>query len=221
MQWWKGSNTSSHCFDAVLRPIDCGSATLCILIGQSPEELLEVARRDTRSVSSQLSCKVEPTAGVVAAPVVRNGSTAHNRKMLQHTSVALSDTALVDMCIHTVVPFCVAVLQSTQLSDEMPITNGCGIFDRLLRWALTLQPMPGKADVDPAQLKTAVRNQELSQQQQSLSIAINETTVSDQLSIELYLSSCIFRFESTLGPARVTASNSNNATCASRRATSL
>ena len=202
LQWWRGSNSTSHCFgDFVLSPIDCGSATLCILIGQAPEELLEAARRSTRAcqaapVSSQLNFKLEPTAGVAAAPAARNGTSVHNCKMVEHTGVALSGTALVDLCIHAVVPFCVAVLQSTQLSDVMPITNGCDIFDRLLRWALTLKSTPGKADLDTAQLNPAVRDQELSQQQQSLTTAINETTVSDPLRI--------FRLESTLISARVT-----------------
>lgn len=111
--------------------------------------------------------KVEAIADVAAA--ANPGVTAPVRKEepQKHTCVALHSKALVDLCVHAVVPFCVAVLQSVELTDIMPITTGCGIFDRLLRWALKLKSTSTEADLNSLLLC-----------QQELLLAVDKATVS-------------------------------------------
>jgi hypothetical protein len=186
LSWWKqGSYGVDSCglSECVLRPIDCGSAALCILIGQAPEELLKVGRwrpGETGAAGSRHLWlpKEEPIADIAAATTPSIATPVHTLKN-QYAGVALSDTALVDICVHSVVPFCIAVLQSVELADVMPVTNGCGIFHGLMRWALGLKPAPNSSQLSLAQAPAQLHeHQQLAQHQQFLSKAVDEATVS-------------------------------------------
>lgn len=169
LTWWRQGNYGLG--DRLLRPIDCGSAALCILVGQAPEELLQLVRRTTANSEGAASripffCKLEPGGGPATATAQSVTTPVHQQKKQRYVGVALGDAALVNICVHSVVPYCVSVLQSVQLSDTMPITRA-GMFDGLLRWALRLKPM-----------SIGLNLNSLLQNQQRLLKALDEATVS-------------------------------------------
>lgn len=186
----QGTTVSDHCLgEKLLKPIDCGSATLRILIGQVSEGGSgEDANGKFEGAQSSAvgaffnSCKPEPTARRTATvPCAATHACAQKTKPV----VALSDAALVDLCVYTVVPFCVAVLESVELNDVMPITTGCGIFNELLRWVLTLKPAPVETDRMSCQLNLArsqsqPHSQPLPTAAASASASSTETAVQQQ-----------------------------------------
>lgn len=183
MSWWKQGLSAFG--ERVLQPIDCGSAILCILIGQAPEELLHMGRLINGETGGAASRdlwrnglpKEEPTADITTSTTPSIATPVHTPKN-QYPGVALSDTALVDFCVHSVVPFCIAVLQSVELMDTMPATKGCGIFDGLMRWALGLKPAQNSSQLSIVQATGQLHEQQqLLQHQQFLSKAVDEATV--------------------------------------------
>ena len=167
LAWWRQGNSLG---ERLLQPIDCGSATLYILVGQAPEEVLQSVRGRTAGTERDASrnppfCKLEPVPDP-ATGTTQSVTTSDQSRKQRYTSVALGDAALVNICIHSVVPFCIAVLHAVQLTDTMPITSA-GVFDGLMRWALRLRP-----------ISTGLHLNSLREKQQCVVTALDEATVS-------------------------------------------
>ena len=168
LAWWRQGDCLG---ERLLRPIDCGSATLYILVSQAPEELLRSVRSRTAGTERAASrnpsfCKLESVPDPATATTQSVTTPVHTQKKQIYASVALGDAALVSICIHSVVPFCIAVLHAVQLTETMPITSA-GVFDGLMRWALRLRP-----------ISTGLNLNSLWEKQQCVVMALDEATVS-------------------------------------------